>query len=259
LRPAQPGTHGDPCSKRASAHAAAAAPPVFTSYDARDLDEPAAGFDSILQALAAIARGEAVVVLDDEDRENEGDLIIAADKLTPESMAFMVKHTSGVVCVGLEGAALDRLRVPLMVGTADNEEAMLTAFTVTVDLREGTTTGISAADRTLTIRALADPHSQPGDFKRPGHIFPLRYREVSAAALRARLRLESLPPVPPDRCAPLPPHRAACCGARATPRRRSTWRGSQAASRPGCCAKSSHRTAAWHGRLSCWPLERSTG
>lgn len=117
-----------------------------------------------------------MVVLDDEDRENEGDLILAADMVTPESMAFLVKHTSGVVCIGMEGKDLDRLQIPLMVPPKDNEEFMSTAFTVTVDLRKGTSTGISAADRSATIRALADPSSKPADFKRPGHIFPLRYR-----------------------------------------------------------------------------------
>ncbi|KAG7673712.1 hypothetical protein Ndes2526B_g02831 [Nannochloris sp. 'desiccata'] len=153
-------------------------PPAFVAaiHAGRDLDTPAAGFDSIADALAAIARGETVVVLDDEDRENEGDLILAADLVTPEAMAFMVEHTSGVICIGMEGADLDRLRIPLMIPPADNEEAMSTAFTVTVDLREGTTTGISASDRSATLSALASPSSTPEDFKRPGHIFPLRYR-----------------------------------------------------------------------------------
>ena len=147
-----------------------------TPYAGRDLAEPAPGFDSIADAIDAIARGESVVVLDDEDRENEGDLILAADLVTPEAMAFVVEHTSGVVCVGMEGADLDRLRIPLMIPPYDNEEAMSTAFTVTVDLREGTTTGISASDRAVTLRALASADSKPEDFKRPGHIFPLRYR-----------------------------------------------------------------------------------
>jgi len=153
-------------------------PPAFVAaiHAGRDLDTPATGFDSIADALAAIARGEAVVVLDDEDRENEGDLIVAADLVTPEAMAFMVEHTSGVICIGMEGTDLDRLRIPLMIPPADNEEAMSTAFTVTVDLREGTTTGISASDRSATLSALASPSSAPEDFKRPGHIFPLRYR-----------------------------------------------------------------------------------
>lgn len=152
-------------------------PAFATPVDGRDLDTPAPGFDSIASALEAIARGEPVVVLDDEDRENEGDLILAADLATPESMAFVVEHTSGVVCVGMQGSDLDRLRIPLMVPQADNEESMATAFTVTVDLREGTSTGISASDRAATIRALASPSTAPEDLKRPGHIFPLRYRE----------------------------------------------------------------------------------
>jgi len=170
---------GAGCRRTAALAATGSVPPAFNPARAeRDLDEPAPGFDSIADAVAAVARGEMVVVLDDEDRENEGDLIMAADHATPARMAFIVEHTSGVVCVGKEGAALDRLRVPLMVPQADNDEALSTAFTVTVDLAVGTTTGISASDRTATVKALADPASQPADFKRPGHIFPLRYRQV---------------------------------------------------------------------------------
>lgn len=154
------------------------APLFFTrGQDERPLDIPAQGFDSIADALAAVAAGELVVVLDDEHRENEGDLIAAADRITPEKMAFLVRHTSGVVCIGLEGADLDRLKLPLMVPPSSNEDSMGTAFTITVDLREGTSTGISASDRVKTIRALADPLSKPEHFNRPGHIFPLRYRE----------------------------------------------------------------------------------
>ena len=166
-----------------AASAAAAAPaPAFSGSSERDLDLPAPGFNTIPEALAAMSAGELVVVLDDENRENEGDLIAAADRITPAAMAFMVRHTSGVVCVGMEGDDLDRLRVPLMVSSAENEESMYTAFTVTVDLREGTSTGISAADRAATLRALADPAAKPTDFKRPGHIFPLRCREVGGGA-----------------------------------------------------------------------------
>jgi 3,4-dihydroxy 2-butanone 4-phosphate synthase / GTP cyclohydrolase II len=143
----------------------------------RDLDVPSDEFDSIQVALEALRQGTPVVVLDDEDRENEGDLIVSGDKVTEESMAFIVEHTSGVICVGMKGDDLDRLQIPLMIPPSMNEEAMSTAFAVTVDLREGTTTGISAADRTATIRALSDRSSTPDDFKRPGHIFPLRYRD----------------------------------------------------------------------------------
>jgi 3,4-dihydroxy 2-butanone 4-phosphate synthase / GTP cyclohydrolase II len=116
-------------------------------------------------AIAAIANGEFVVVLDREDRENEGDLIMAAELVTPEALAFMVRHTSGLVCIGMTGERLDELDIPLMV--QHGTEAQGTAFTVSVDLRAGTTTGISAADRAATVRALVDPASAPGDFARP--------------------------------------------------------------------------------------------
>ncbi len=141
-----------------------------------DLEQPLPGFDSIESALADLADGKLVVVLDDEDRENEGDLIMNADKVTTETMAFLVEYTSGVVCISMEGQDLDRLRLPLMVSSAENEESMYTAFAITVDLREDITTGISASDRAKTIRHLANPAAVSGDFRRPGHIFPLRYR-----------------------------------------------------------------------------------
>jgi 3,4-dihydroxy 2-butanone 4-phosphate synthase/GTP cyclohydrolase II len=130
--------------------------------------------DQLPDALAAIARGEMVVVVDDASRENEGDLIMAAEKATPESLAFLVRHTSGVVCASLDPARADALQLPLMV--AENHESQRTAFTITVDYRLGTTTGISAADRAATLRALASPTALAGDFVRPGHIFPLRAR-----------------------------------------------------------------------------------
>jgi 3,4-dihydroxy 2-butanone 4-phosphate synthase/GTP cyclohydrolase II len=132
-------------------------------------------FTEIENAIDAIARGEAVVVVDDANRENEGDLIIAAEKSTPETMGFMVRHTSGVVCMPLEGTRLDELQLPMMV--AENTTAYRTAFTVSVDAKRGTTTGISAADRATTVHALIAPETRPDDLARPGHIFPLRYRE----------------------------------------------------------------------------------
>ena len=132
--------------------------------------------DPVELAIAAIARGEIVVVVDDEDRENEGDLVVAADAVTPEKVAFMVRHTSGVICVALDGERCDRLDLPLMVPLAANREAEGTAFTVSVDLRDGTTTGISSADRAATVRALTDPARSAADFNRPGHVFPLRAR-----------------------------------------------------------------------------------
>jgi len=131
-------------------------------------------FSPVEDAVAAIRRGGMAVVVDDEDRENEGDLMMAAEAATPETIAFFLAHTSGVICVPLLPERADELDLPLMV--ADNTEAQRTAFTVTVDARNGTTTGISAADRATTIATLIDPRTRPADLNRPGHIFPLRYR-----------------------------------------------------------------------------------
>ena len=130
------------------------------------------GLDSIERAVADIAAGKAVVVVDDEDRENEGDLVFAAELATPELMAFMIRWSSGYVCVPMTASDLDRLELPLMVSS--NQERMRTAYTVTVDAREGVTTGISAGDRARTVRALADPATSPYDLTRPGHVNPLR-------------------------------------------------------------------------------------
>lgn len=130
------------------------------------------GTPAVEEALAAIAAGSMVVVADDEDRENEGDLIMAAQHVREADVAFMVRWTSGVLCVALPAPRLAALELPLMV--ARNQDAMGTAFTVTVDYRHGTTTGISASDRALTIRSLVDPQGTAGDFHRPGHVFPLR-------------------------------------------------------------------------------------
>src|SRR3712207_3748208 len=131
--------------------------------------------DSIERAIADIAAGKPVVVVDDEGRENEGDLIFAASKATPELMAFTIRHSSGVICVPMPGAMLDRLEIPLM--TPHNRERMRTAYTISVDARDGVTTGISAADRAHTVRTLADSATEPWELTRPGHVFPLRYRE----------------------------------------------------------------------------------
>jgi 3,4-dihydroxy 2-butanone 4-phosphate synthase/GTP cyclohydrolase II len=128
----------------------------------------------IEEAVAAIADGKIVVVVDDEDRENEGDLVMAAEAVTPESLAFFLEHTSGVICAPIEPERADALDLPLMV--LANTEAQRTAFTVSVDFRHGTSTGISAHDRAATLNALADPTTRASDFNRPGHIFPLRYR-----------------------------------------------------------------------------------
>ncbi len=132
-------------------------------------------FAVIERAIADIAAGRAVVVVDDEDRENEGDLIFAAEKATPELLAFMVRYTSGYVCVALTEPDCTRLDLPPMYHT--NQDQRGTAYTVTVDAREGVSTGISAADRAHTMRLLADPSSDAKDFTRPGHVVPLRARD----------------------------------------------------------------------------------
>ena len=129
---------------------------------------------SVADLLDELRAGRMVVVMDDEDRENEGDLIMAAEHATPEAVAFMIRHTSGIICVPMEEEQLARLDLPQMVPV--NSESHRTAFTVSVDLRAGTTTGVSSGDRAATIRALADAASTPADFARPGHIFPLRSR-----------------------------------------------------------------------------------
>jgi 3,4-dihydroxy-2-butanone 4-phosphate synthase len=125
-------------------------------------------------ALAALRAGKFVVVADDASRENEGDLIIAAEKMTRQALAFMLRCTSGVICVAVTEARANALELPLMV--PDNSESQRTAFTVSVDFRYGTTTGISADDRSSAIRGLADPHLGADSFLRPGHVFPLRAR-----------------------------------------------------------------------------------
>ncbi len=134
-------------------------------------------FDGIEEVVADIKAGKIVIVTDDEDRENEGDLIFAAEKATPDLLAFMIRYTSGVVCVPMLGSELDRLQLPLMTPPQANTERLRTAYTISVDAAQGVSTGISAADRAHTIRLLASPQTQPQDFARPGHVFPLRYRE----------------------------------------------------------------------------------
>ena len=156
--------------------------------------------DSVETAVAEIAAGRPVVVVDDEERENEGDIIFAAVHATPRLLAFTVRYSSGVICVPMGDARADELDLPLM--TPLNEDYHGTAFTVTVDAREGVTTGISAADRAHTIRLLAAPTASPRDLTRPGHVFPLRARpggvlerpgHTEAAVDLARLA--GLPPV----------------------------------------------------------------
>ena len=133
------------------------------------------GLSSVEAILEDMRAGRMVIILDDEDRENEGDLIMAAEHATPDMVAFMIRHTSGIICVPMDEDRLTRLDLPQMV--PHNSEGYRTAFTVSVDYRFGTTTGVSSSDRAATIRALADRSSTPQDFARPGHIFPLRPRK----------------------------------------------------------------------------------
>ncbi|MGH3267215.1 MAG: bifunctional 3,4-dihydroxy-2-butanone-4-phosphate synthase/GTP cyclohydrolase II [Trebonia sp.] len=143
--------------------------------------------DEVERAVKDIADGRPVVVVDDADRENEGDIIFAASKATPELLAFTIRYGRGLICVPMLGADLDRLNISPM--TSQNEERHGTAFTVSVDARHDVTTGISAADRATTIQLLASPTSAPGDLVRPGHVFPLRYTE--GGVLRRRGHTEA--------------------------------------------------------------------
>ncbi|HEY4584540.1 MAG TPA: bifunctional 3,4-dihydroxy-2-butanone-4-phosphate synthase/GTP cyclohydrolase II [Acidimicrobiia bacterium] len=130
-------------------------------------------FAPIDEIVAAIAKGEMVIMVDDEDRENEGDLIVAAEAATQAQIGFMLRHTSGIICLPVIGERLDQLRLPMMV--ARNTDIRRTAFTVSIDARDGTTTGISAADRWKTIQTVINPDTKPEDLARPGHMYPLRY------------------------------------------------------------------------------------
>jgi 3,4-dihydroxy 2-butanone 4-phosphate synthase/GTP cyclohydrolase II len=162
--------------------------------------ERAALLDTVENAVAQIAAGRPVVVVDDEDRENEGDIIFAAVHATPALLAFTIRYSSGVICVPMDEARADSLDLPPM--TVVNEDRKGTAFTVTVDAREGVTTGISAADRAHTIRLLASPRTTAGDLTRPGHVFPLRAkpggvleRPGHTEAAVDLARLAGLPPI----------------------------------------------------------------
>src|ERR1700693_5691881 len=150
--------------------------------------------------VTAFARGELVIVADDDDRENEGDLFVAASLCTPEKMAFIIRHTSGIVCAPLGADQAHKLHLDPMV--AENDAPLGTAFTVTVDVRHGLNTGISAEERCNTVRALANDNSGASDFVRPGHVFPLVAREAGVLMRSGHTeacvdlcRLASLPPV----------------------------------------------------------------
>lgn len=132
-------------------------------------------FATIPELIEEIREGRMVIVVDDPDRENEGDLIVAAEKITAKQMGFLIRHTSGIVCLPIIGERLDELEIPLMIPQSYPSEES-TAFTVAVDARHGVTTGISATDRTRTVHAMLDPETRPQDIDRPGHVYPLRYR-----------------------------------------------------------------------------------
>jgi 3,4-dihydroxy 2-butanone 4-phosphate synthase/GTP cyclohydrolase II len=156
--------------------------------------------DEVTRAIKDIADGRPVIVVDDADRENEGDIVFAASKATPELLAFTIRYGRGLICVPMLGPDLDRLNVPQM--TSENQEHHGTAFTISVDARQGITTGISAADRAKTIQLLAGPDSTPADLVRPGHVFPLRYAEGGVLRRRGHTEaavdlavLAGLPPV----------------------------------------------------------------
>ncbi len=150
------------------------------SGDFTILRDPESLLDSVEDAIASVGRGEIIIVVDDENRENEGDFVMAAEKATTEKVNFLVKYGRGLVCVPLEGGRLDQLRLHPMV--SNNTARLQTAFTESVDFIHGTSTGISAGDRSLTIRALAGAATRPGDLARPGHVFPLHAREGGVLA-----------------------------------------------------------------------------
>ncbi|MBE1501758.1 3,4-dihydroxy 2-butanone 4-phosphate synthase/GTP cyclohydrolase II [Amycolatopsis lexingtonensis] len=162
-------------------------------------DRPA-GLDTVRAAIADLTSGRPVVVVDDEDRENEGDLVMAAEHATPHALAFYMRHTSGLICAPMPPEIADRLRLGPMV--ADNEDPAGTAYTVSVDAADGIESGISAADRARTLRVLADPATTAGLVRRPGHVFPLRARAGGLAERRGHteaavelMRLCGLAPV----------------------------------------------------------------
>ncbi len=131
--------------------------------------------NTLQEAIEALSKGQFVIIADDENRENEGDLILAAEKATPQALAFMIRYTTGIICLAMKGERLDELCLPQMV--SQNTDRKQTAFTVSVDSLYGIETGVSATDRATTILAMLNPKTRPEDLCRPGHIFPLRYKE----------------------------------------------------------------------------------
>ncbi|KAL2508484.1 Monofunctional riboflavin biosynthesis protein RIBA 3 [Forsythia ovata] len=147
----------------------------FVSDAEGDPDRPSAGYSSIEQALVALRQGKFVIVVDDENEDIEGNLVMAASYVSPKAVAFMIKHGSGIVSVGMKEEDLQRLKLPLM-SPEKEDDSSAPSFTITVDANVGTSTGVSASDRAKTVLALSSPNSRPEDFKRPGHVFPLKYR-----------------------------------------------------------------------------------
>ncbi|CAK9140224.1 unnamed protein product [Ilex paraguariensis] len=147
----------------------------FVSDAEGDPDCPSEGFSSIEQALKTLRQGKFVIVVDDENGEVEGNLVMAASLASPQAVTFMVKYGSGIVSVGMKEKDLERLKLPLMSPEREDDSSV-PSFTITVDVKAGTTTGVSASDRAKTVLALSSPNSKPEDFRRPGHVFPLKYR-----------------------------------------------------------------------------------
>jgi 3,4-dihydroxy 2-butanone 4-phosphate synthase/GTP cyclohydrolase II len=142
--------------------------------------------DSVADAIAALRDGRMIVVVDDDDRENEGDLTIAAEKVHPDAINFMATHGRGLICLAMTGGRLDELHIPLIVSDGENTTRHGTAFCVPIDAKQGTTTGISAADRARTVHVAIDPQTRPSDLARPGHLYPLRAASGGVLARRGQ-------------------------------------------------------------------------
>ncbi|KAG4945287.1 hypothetical protein AAZX31_15G040200 [Glycine max] len=173
----------------------------FVSDAEGDPDCPSKGYSSIERALNALRQGKFVIVVDDENGDIEGNLIMAASLTSPKDIAFMIKHGSGIVSVGMKEEDLQRLNLPLMSPETEDEDSSAPTFTITVDVKSGTSTGVSAADRAKTVLALSSPESKSEDFRKPGHVFPLKYRNGGvlrrAGHTEASLDLVALAGLPP--------------------------------------------------------------
>ena len=144
-------------------------------------------FDTIESALAALRAGKPIIVVDDENRENEGDLLVAAEFATPKIINFMAREARGLICITMRGEDLDRLEIPMMVPAGGNTSGFSSPFTISVEAKNGVSTGISAGDRAQTVKTLIDPKSGPQDIAMPGHMFPLRANPQGVLARRGHL------------------------------------------------------------------------